>query len=79
MLGPDVIVLVEPARRHRCEICQEIFECHLCDIRHWHPAHIERGLTNGFMFVCEECCASPENRFQARKSEVIDLLRGRQL
>lgn len=52
-----------PARRHRCEICGDIFECHLCEIRKIHILHSELRLqineNIGLFFVCEDC--APEH------------------
>lgn len=66
----DSIELCEPARRHRCEICHEIFECHLCLIQYTHPLHASHNvLPENIVFVCEECCTKPEYRFQLRNEE----------
>ena len=54
-------LMIEPARRHRCEICFEIFICHLCTIQHEHPLHtrIERIHDPTMcVFVCEDCVVS---------------------
>jgi len=80
MIGPRLIILVEPARRHRCEYCGEIFECHLCGINETHPVHIDRPNneeSDGKFFVCEECCADPEKRYQVRDAEIMDMLTGK--
>lgn len=53
-------VRCEPARRHKCEMCGEVFECHLCTIASDHILHL-RGkrleMRNTPVFVCEECGA----------------------
>jgi len=41
-----------PARRHRCPECQDIFECHLCEIYDTHPLHIE---SSDCPFLCVDC------------------------
>lgn len=46
---------VEPARRHKCEMCREIFECHICDLDGDHPLHMAFLLCNEPVLVCLEC------------------------
>jgi hypothetical protein len=46
------INLVEPARRHKCEECGKIFECHICDIRWTHPIHTGSCSVS---FLCSPC------------------------
>ncbi len=41
--------MTDPARRHRCMECNEIFECHLCELDKEHSLHWQ-----GF-YLCEEC------------------------
>lgn len=31
--------ITEPSRRHRCPRCEDVFECHMCQIDNWHPLH----------------------------------------
>lgn len=55
--------LHHPARRHRCEICDQIFECHVCRIGCDHRMHsmvrIDRLEDETLpVFVCEECIDS---------------------
>jgi len=79
---PEWILLVEPARRHRCEVCRDIFECHLCGILKTHPAHrLDGGLakTMGYVFVCSKCCLKTGERYQLRKRDVMDMLTGKQV
>lgn len=56
------------ARRHRCEVCQLVFECHLCTLSKDHRMHsqtradtIKDPTMN--MFVCEECVISDNSRY----------------
>lgn len=46
--------MTEPARRHKCEICALIFECHLCSIHADHDLHNVKTKLGG-PFICEEC------------------------
>lgn len=48
------IQLVNPARRHRCELCREIFICHLCTIDNTHILH-EAAEKERYIFICIEC------------------------
>ena len=48
-------IYVEPARRHRCEACKEVFECHLCTIAGVHMLHSDRRTSRDLFYVCEEC------------------------
>lgn len=43
------------ARRHRCALCKEVFECHLCGFEDFetHPMHSERARPEDI--VCEDC------------------------
>jgi hypothetical protein len=74
----------EPARRHRCEICKQIFECHLCTIPKDCQVHAycgPRTATPEPALVCEECAAKSENRYSARHAGYYwrDLLTGEML
>lgn len=53
-----------PARRHACEVCRKIFECHLCDIWTEHPIHGNRKQHRSQnVYVCPKCCEKPEFHF----------------
>lgn len=41
-----------PARRHRCEMCEEVFVCHLCTVEEDHVLHW--GFRSASL-ICEEC------------------------
>src|SRR5262245_51514674 len=43
--------MTEPARRHRCPKCEQIFECHICAIGRPHPLQHD----DAHPFVCLEC------------------------
>lgn len=45
---------IEPARRHRCNRCARIFECHLCVISADHPLH-SFASSPGVLFYCLSC------------------------
>lgn len=48
--------IAEPARRHRCDLCLDIFECHLCQIDKDHPLHSgSRDQVWTPARVCEAC------------------------
>lgn len=52
-----------PARRHRCEICHNVFECHVCTIPRDHPMHGGRRIEHLqdptiAIFVCEDCAVA---------------------
>src|SRR5215831_15028612 len=70
--------LLEPARRHLCEICKQVFECHLCNIGFEHPAHKDHKnlRLDTKLFICEECCQNPEHRYQprwhSRETEIVE-------
>ena len=56
---------VPPARRHKCEKCLEIFECHLCTINKSHELHSLTILGAEVHFdtkllLCEDCVCSKE-------------------
>lgn len=62
-----ISAMCEPARRHRCEICTEVFECHLCTLRKDHVFHGGIRITNIEdmtipVFVCEECAVTDNCR-----------------
>jgi hypothetical protein len=74
----------EPARRHRCEVCGQVFECHLCMIGKDHKVHAYCGpriATMTVALICEECAAKSENRYSARHAKYYwrDLLTGEML
>jgi hypothetical protein len=73
----------EPARRHRCETCGVIFECHLCSIDDWHAVHTAAGAdASTTVLVCEECCRYPSRRYQYRTRGLPyyrDMLTGEEL
>lgn len=50
-----VNAMAAPARRHRCEECQDIFECHLCTIQECHELHWDSKPIKRQLFVCENC------------------------
>jgi hypothetical protein len=45
-------VIAEPARRHLCPLCKEVFECHLCTQEREHPVHWDNCNTP---FLCPDC------------------------
>lgn len=50
--------IIEPARRHKCALCSDIFECHLCMIEEDHNIHINSGPkdhSGGSKYICESC------------------------
>jgi hypothetical protein len=53
--------ITNPARRHKCEVCREIFECHLCGLEEddTHPLHWGKGRpsqqSRRTLLVCETC------------------------
>lgn len=47
--------LIVPARRHKCEVCNNIFECHICDIYFTHNIHSVISKTERYVFVCLKC------------------------
>ncbi len=53
---PNLDSVTYPARRHRCDLCKQIFECHLCmiseDHRLHHPGRDEEWSP---VVVCEDC------------------------
>jgi hypothetical protein len=53
------IELTEPARRHRCDVCKDVFECHLCTISADHILHWNYHRTDPEekRLICEECSA----------------------
>ena len=61
ILGADVRRIVRtltmPARRHRCELCERVFVCHLCGLDDEHGIHGRRKETDLSepVFVCQEC------------------------
>jgi hypothetical protein len=46
--------MTEPARRHKCELCGDVFECHLCVLEENHRIHSEAE-TLGTALICEAC------------------------
>lgn len=62
------LTIIEPARRHKCEVCLGVFECHLCTIEKEHPMHSGRRIEHLedptiSVYVCEECCVEDNQRF----------------
>jgi hypothetical protein len=59
--GSDVRRMVRaigmPARRHKCELCSTIFECHICTLGDEHDIHGKRKDTDMSepVFVCDDC------------------------
>lgn len=53
--------ITTPARRHRCDVCREVFECHLCVINENNETHVLHGhgerrmITWEPLFVCMDC------------------------
>lgn len=50
--------MTEPARRHKCELCKSIFECHLClGFLEDHSNHsiYWKINKNTKIFLCEDC------------------------
>lgn len=47
--------IIEPARRHRCELCRQIFECHLCQIGEDHVLHHSKRTDDTNYLICETC------------------------
>ena len=48
----------EPARRHKCDLCKTVFECHLCMIGNDHDLHTfprTQVDTETPILICEEC------------------------
>lgn len=43
-----------PARRHRCERCRVIFECHLCELEEEHDTH-RTNYEFRVPYLCELC------------------------
>jgi len=43
-----------PARRHKCEICFKVFDCHLCTIDCTHAVH-ENHTESRLVYVCLDC------------------------
>lgn len=52
---PNLKAVCEPARRHRCEVCLEVFECHLCMIADDHDLHKKRLHGSQVTYICEAC------------------------
>lgn len=81
-LSHIVIPLAEPARRHRCEICLRVFECHLCTLKRDHPFHKTQRIEliedpTIPILVCEECavsdnCRSVESASAHRRGLIVD-------
>ena len=44
-----------PARRHRCEHCHAVFECHLCTPVEDHSLHYRHGRSPRIPVYCEDC------------------------
>ncbi len=66
-----------PARRHRCEICLHVFECHLCSLGRDHPVHSGAriaGLDDDTtpVFVCEECIVTDNCRYVRVRPSATD-------
>ena len=43
------------ARRHKCEKCKNVFECHLCSFESCHILHAVVSSANRPVFVCKPC------------------------
>lgn len=50
--------MTEPARRHLCELCNAIFECHLCTIHWTHDVHAVSSGSQIQVYVCEDCATA---------------------
>jgi hypothetical protein len=50
--------ITEPARRHKCELCHEVFVCHICSIDKWHSLHWESR--TDYSLICEDCIEKNE-------------------
>lgn len=47
--------LTAPARRHCCDYCQDIFECHLCTINEDSVLHTHKWGGKSRPVICEPC------------------------
>ena len=56
MLQHRLRSITEPARRHKCPLCESVFECHLCAIAedHWLHRYCPGGKVLS-KFICEDC------------------------
>ena len=52
-------------RRHKCWRCEEVFECHLCEVHRDHRLH-QGSRKDNEAFECEDC-------IQASRSQVVRL------
>ena len=50
-----ILVDVKPARRHKCEMCERIFECHICTPTYTHVIHCDRETPIRNIYVCLIC------------------------
>src|SRR5262249_16567309 len=42
-------------RRHQCEICDQVFECHLCGISEEGTHVLHRENATKYSVICEDC------------------------
>lgn len=77
---------VKPARRHRCEICTQVFDCHLCSVHHDSSLHAEvkRVASDKPILICPSCIRkNPTQRIvetpQPRVVHVYDHLTGERI
>lgn len=72
------VELTTPARRHACDVCYEIFICHLCAIGWVHPMHEPHSQTRRLSYLCTPCAIRTGRLFRiTSRGRLYNYLTGR--